>query len=182
MILTLHFLNGICRITLQIRQLVFKLHWNITLQMDCLRSTPSNRGGLEHHILGETSCIHHWVGMNWNQDILFPLEHEMKTSLNLFCDQYNHCLASKLQSDAISYYGGCSFPSLILPVHIRPLLCHLCQTPTVVGRNLTQSSKARSEFAMLCIRSMFVCVSYPLECYNLWQGLIYSFGEGMQLP
>ena len=30
---------------------------------------------------------------------------------------------AKLQSGAISYYGGCSFPSLIFPVHRRPLLC-----------------------------------------------------------
>ena len=38
---------------------------------------------------------------------------------------------------------------------------HLRQTPTVVGRNLTQSSKARSEVAILRITSVFVCVSYP---------------------
>ena len=45
---------------------------------------------------------------------------------------------------------------------------HLRQTPTVVGRNLTQSSEARSELAILRITSVFVCVSYPRECYIIY--------------
>ena len=78
--------------------------------------------------------------------------------LNLHSNESRQVGGAKLQSAAISYYGG---------YYVQR--GHLRQTPTVVGRNLTQSSEARSEFTILRITSVFVCVSYPPQVlYYLW--------------
>lgn len=78
-IATCHVPDRECWVALQVRQFVLKLHRNVTLEGECLGLRLSYWSGVKGHVVGEAVCVHHRIGVNRDQDVVFILWIEKKT-------------------------------------------------------------------------------------------------------
>ena len=61
------------RMVLNDGELKLKVYRDVTLQSEGLVACATNWGGRELNMAGKLGCVHHWVGMNGNQQVLIIL-------------------------------------------------------------------------------------------------------------